>query len=727
MAKLMLQRAAAGSRLRYPGVPGPVMGAGLLLIGVVLICFNFPCGYAQAGQSIQIDGLMVVKPAKEEPAGTPQEGFAQGSPDEPALAKEEDSQTPQKNDPVHQMDTVVVTGSRTGTESPEQMAVPVQVVTSEQLQEIGAVSLGQALEAIQGVELIQCPDMNAAPGAQTLRMRGMDANHVLVLVNGRRQPGTRPDNQGFAFTDISGINISDIERIEVLRDGASAQYGADAVAGVINIVLRKYNPRFSANTQYGLSTRGDAQEKQVEVSTGLPAGENLFFNISANGRKSSHYDRTPDTPRWTTPDVEQAGISVKASLDISPDQFLDGEVRYNQTDSVMRIGKTGPLSKDRSNNKKDYYGGLTWEGDFDQFNFESGLGLGLSDTEYRKNEDSDYNGDLSSDVQNIYLHMNWDVKPWITFFVGTSFNREAVDAPYRDFEEERKVYALFAETQVTLFDHLRLTFSGRVEEYSDFGTNFAPKVSARYECSKNLAFRASVSRSFQVPTLYQLYDQFEDAMSGYDIYGNPDLDPAEGLDYNIGAVWTPLGPGSIELTVDVYRNDINNMIEADTITESTATANEEITYVNLDGTSTFEGVEIGAGLPLPWGFDLDLTGNYLKARDPDGKDLTNRPRSSLHAALTYRYKDRLTANIRYIYRGKYLSDTAPEERIESFDYVNFQITYALTKSMSLFFGGRNIFDEAPPVDLSDYEGGHKESMLDSPLGAYYYGGLRMSF
>jgi outer membrane receptor for ferrienterochelin and colicin len=90
---------------------------------------------------------------------------------------------PQEDSSVYQMESVVVTGSRTPTDAPEKMAVPVQVITSKQLQEIGAVSLDQALEVMQGVELIQSPDMNAAPGVQTLRMRGMDANHVLILIN----------------------------------------------------------------------------------------------------------------------------------------------------------------------------------------------------------------------------------------------------------------------------------------------------------------------------------------------------------------------------------------------------------------------------------------------------------------------------------------------------------------------------------------------------------------
>jgi outer membrane receptor for ferrienterochelin and colicin len=671
-----------------------------------------------------------------------------------------EEQQEEKN--VIKMESLVVTGSRTSSNAPEKMSVPVQIVTNEELQNIGAISMGQALEAIQGVEFIQSPDMNTAPGVQTLRMRGMDANHVLVLIDGRRMPGTRPDKEGFSFTDISGINISDIERIEVLRDGASAQYGSDAVAGVINIVLRKRSPRLTVNSQYGISSRDDAEEKKLEVSTGLPVSQSLFLNISANGKEINHYDRTPDNPRWTSPDVEQKGASIKGSLELNPAQIIDTQFRYNTTETVMRIGTSGEQDKNRTSNKDDYYGGLAWEGDIKTLHFETGFGLSRSYTEYRQSENSEYRGDLSSDMKEVYLHMNWDYNPWLTLFFGSSFNNEDVDAPYRDFVESRDTFAVFAETGITALKSLRIQVSGRLEEFSDFGTNLAPKVSASYEWSDNLAFRTSVSRSFQVPTLFQLHDNFRGAMDWNDIFGNPDLEPSEGVNYNVGFVWKPFGQDGPSLSADFYRNDIDNMIQTYSVKSTTgidpSTANDPepkgepvdwtlvperyptlhnrtdpatsenavTTYINLEGKSVFKGIEVEAAMPLPWGFHLSATAGYLLARNSQDNDLTNRPRSRFNATLNYN-RGRFGANLRYIYRGKYLSDRSPRERIEPFDFINAHINYKLTSSINLFAGGRNLLDEKPPVDLEKYEGGHMESMIDSALGAYYYGGVRLGF
>ncbi|MFH2066829.1 MAG: TonB-dependent receptor [Pseudomonadota bacterium] len=627
----------------------------------------------------------------------------------------------------HNLGKIVVTGSRTPTRQAEEMTVPVQVITREKLQEIGAVSLADALEVVQGVEFIQSPDLNAAPGVQTLRMRGMDANHVLVLIDGRRQPGTRPDNQGVSFTDIGSININNIERIEVLRDGASAQYGSDAVAGVINIVMKKQNPGLAFNSQYGLSARNDAEEKHVDINTCAPVGESLFVNLSANAKQTDHYDRTPDNPRWTTPDIDQAGANLKLSWDINDHHLLDTDIRYTTTESIIRKGVSGDIPQDRINQKTDRHGSLRWEGDFEPVSVEVGGGASLSDTEYRHSEDPDYNGDLESEWMDVYTHQRWVTVPWLNVFTGCSYNREDIDASQRDFVEDRDITAFFAETAVTLFGKMELQLSGRIEDYSDFGTDFAPKVSARYEVFDGLALRTSVSQSYQVPTLYQLHDRLVGAMGWNDIYGNPNLQPAEGVNMSAGVVWKPFRERDTRISVDTYQNRIDNLIETDVVQEKTETGNAETTYVNLDGTSVFKGVEAELTTSLDYGFRLDLIAEYLKARDPDKQDLTNRPRSRINAILSYQLGENFRANLRYNYRGKYLSDKEPYKKIRYFDYLNAQISYVFFTRYTLYLGVRNLLDEKPPVDIADYEYGHMESMLDSPLGAYYYGGIRFIY
>ena len=658
--------------------------------------------------------------------GTAGETLLEGTnPDTVIMKSEEESDD--LSSPALPMEGMVVVGSRSATDSPEDLSVPVQVLTGEQLREIGAISLQQALEVMQGVELVQSPDLNASPGVQTLRMRGMDANQVLVLIDGRRQPGSRPDSQGVSYTDISSISIDNIERIEVLRDGASAQYGSDAVAGVINIVTKKNNPRFSANSQYGLSSRGDGEEMHLDVSGGAPVGDKLFVNASASGKKIEHYDRTPDNARWTSPDIDQANGNLKLSWDISDRQVLDADMRINRTETVLRKGASGDVPQDRISETTDLFGGLNWEGDFSPVTYTIGGGISSTDNDYRHSEDPDYNGDLESYLTDVYAHADYFITPWLSLFAGGSYNHEDVDSPQRDFVEARDVSAAFAEIQLDFFDCLSFQISGRLENYSDFGTHFAPKISGRYEILEGLALRASVASSYQAPTLFQLHDRFIGAMGWSDIYGNPDLDAAEGISMNVGAVWKPFRQYGVRFTLDYFQNRIDNMIETDLVSSKTSDENAVTTYINLEGTSTFEGLEVEMVLPLPFGFGFNVSATYLEATDPDGEDLTNRPRSTLNATLTYRFGERFQANLRYNYRGKYLDDQDPHNKIDPFDYFNTQVTYAMTKRVSVYLGARNLFDEDPPVDAEDYESGHMESMIDSVQGAYYYGGLRLNF
>ena len=631
------------------------------------------------------------------------------------------------NSPAVEMEKTVVVGSRTATKHPEELSVPVQVVTGEQLKEIGAITMQQALEVMQGVELVQCPDLNASPGVQTLRMRGMDANQVLVLIDGRRQAGSRPDNQGYAYTDVSTINIDNIKRIEVLRDGASAQYGSDAVAGVINIVMRKNNPRLNVNGQYGLSSRGDAEEKHLSVSGGTPVGGRLFANADVFGKEIDHYDRTPENARWTSPDIDQKGANLKLTWDVDYRQFLDADIRLNKTETVLRRGTSGDLVQDRISDKTDLYGGVNWEGDFSPVTYKVGGGLSASENEYRHSEDPGYNGDLDSDLADIYANADYRVAPWLTIFAGGSHNHESVDSPQRQFVKARDVSAAFAELRVTLLGRLDIQLSGRLEHYSDFGSHFAPKISGRYQVLENFALRASASTTYKAPTLYQLHDHFIGAMGWNDLYGNPDLEAAEGVAVNAGLIWKPFPQRGVRLTVDCFQNKIENLIESEIITEKTGDSNAESTYLNIAGTSTFTGLEVGVVLPLAYGFQLDVSANYLEATDPDGDDLTNRPRSGLHGTLAYHFNEKLSANLRYNYRGKYLDDKEPHNRIDPFDYFSVHASYAFSSRVSLFMGARNLFDEKPPVDPADYESGHMESMVDSVLGAFYYGGVRLAF
>lgn len=184
------------------------------------------------------------------------------------------------------LDTVVVTGTRASGRTVKSSAAPIDVIDASELATTGK---GNLLEALQNLlpsfnvpASIQ-PDLGSiVRGAQ---LRNLDPGYTLVLVNGKRRHTTAvTQDDGFSgsvWVDLGLIPVAAIERVEVLRDGASALYGSDAIAGVINIILKSTSSGGDASFEHGQSYEGDGEVTKVRGNIGLPLGQDGFINLSA--------------------------------------------------------------------------------------------------------------------------------------------------------------------------------------------------------------------------------------------------------------------------------------------------------------------------------------------------------------------------------------------------------------------------------------------------------------
>lgn len=209
------------------------------------------------------------------------------------------------------LDTVQVVGSRSGRTATE-AAAPVDVISAEQLASAGVQEVGQALQMLE-------PSFNfsrtfVSDGTDIIRpatLRGLGPDQVLVLVNGKRRHQQALVNvqqtigRGSAGTDINAIPISAISRIEVLRDGAAAQYGSDAISGVINIVL-KSGTDTSGSLELGRTYKGDGEVIHGGLNTGFKLGAEGFLNLTAEYRDRGDTNRAGvDSLRVDPPRVTQ--------------------------------------------------------------------------------------------------------------------------------------------------------------------------------------------------------------------------------------------------------------------------------------------------------------------------------------------------------------------------------------------------------------------------------------
>ena len=248
----------------------------------------------------------------------------------PALAQEspETAQT---------LDTVIVTGTRVADRTVAESTAPIDILTPEILQSTGTVELATALS--RALPSLNFPRAAINDGTDTVRpaqIRGLSPDHVLVLVNGKRYHSGSLVNvngsQGRSSSpvDLNTIPIAAIERVEVLRDGASAQYGSDAIAGVINIVLKGSSEGGSIAARYGQYSAGDGKQYQVSGDAGFKLGDG-FIHLAAQGGDQDNTDRArpfigtpgPTTAplgqvvqRYGDPEVQNGSVAYNAELPV---------------------------------------------------------------------------------------------------------------------------------------------------------------------------------------------------------------------------------------------------------------------------------------------------------------------------------------------------------------------------------------------------------------------------
>ena len=188
--------------------------------------------------------------------------------------------------PAEQVETVVVTGSRilrTDTDTP----APIQTVTAENIANSGLTSVSDVLARVtangQG-NLGQSFSGAFAAGASGVALRGMTVDATLVLVDGHRMANYPISDDGSrSFVDVANLPLAAIDRIEVLKDGASAVYGSDAIAGVVNVILKKTFTGLDAVAEGGTSYKGDGTNEHASLTYGFGDlagdGHNTYINL----------------------------------------------------------------------------------------------------------------------------------------------------------------------------------------------------------------------------------------------------------------------------------------------------------------------------------------------------------------------------------------------------------------------------------------------------------------
>ncbi len=241
------------------------------------------------------------------------------------------TQDAQQQEEIVELGDLQVVGSRVAGRSAQDSLAPVDIIQGADLKTYGIRDMDSLLSAsIPSFNLSQQPISDASTFIRPVNLRGLPADSTLILVNGKRRHRASiiafqggGSNDGAHGPDVSAIPSIALERVEVLRDAAAAQYGSDAIAGILNFRLREDTEGLTLQTSWGQTYHGDGDKVNVAGNLGLPLTQNGFANFSfefMNADETSRsvqrddarglieagnmHVRRPAAQIWGTPEVQ---------------------------------------------------------------------------------------------------------------------------------------------------------------------------------------------------------------------------------------------------------------------------------------------------------------------------------------------------------------------------------------------------------------------------------------
>ncbi len=425
---------------------------------------------------------------------------------------------------------VLVTGTHISGGPPP--SEPMITITQQDIRESGYQSVEQLMDSLpenfnsvgseQNGFQSQTDAGNVGYGAAADLM-GLGYGSTLVLVNGHR---LAPAGINGAFTDISVIPLSAVKRVDILTDGASAIYGADAIGGVVNYVLRAHQRGGETSLEYGGVTHGNLKDYRISQSYG--------WNWSSGYALASYeyHDASPlnvldrpfsaaAAPGDLIPGLTQNSVYLTATQSLGNRATLNAEGFYSHRRNTETVADgTQPLSGYAETSQHLYALASTVRLP-DSWALHARVSTGGNDT-----RESSIYGALAGDdkLETASTTANGPLYAWaagsIKGALGLQVRYEALSSLFTglyaltDINKHRTVESAFAETQVPLLASGRLNarnpslvldVAGRVDRYSDFGTSLNPRAGIAYRPVRGLKIRGTISTSFKAPNFYQLY------------------------------------------------------------------------------------------------------------------------------------------------------------------------------------------------------------------------------
>ncbi|GEN14608.1 hypothetical protein NCH01_10390 [Neoasaia chiangmaiensis] len=584
-------------------------------------------------------------------------------------------------------ESVIVTGTHAFNRRARDSSSPVSVVSSAALRRSGQLNLADAITRVDPSITMMANGSDAGALTSSIRMRGLNPNEVLVLVDGKRRNTTANiyadagPQMGSTPVDLNMIPAGAIDHIEILRDGAAAMYGSDAIAGVVNIITKKTSHGINTVAQTGANAyNGDGWQYLVGADGGTKLGKDGFLHISGQVYHTDHMvvnsrsaadnraDKTlyPQYAKYnfpansnkilSNPEETRENLSIEWGKDITEGINTYGLITYAHRHAeayenyrVPSVAPSAypygfsPLETIEENNfqanlgiKGDNLFGFHWDlstlygeddddiGNKNTFNPNYYKQYGSSPTTVRGESYK-----LAQWTSNFDMRRNFNIANVVpmTLAMGAEHRLEMYHVyagepasyllggtqgyagltPQNAGQWQRNVWAGYIDGDFHPTKKWDLDFAGRFEHYTDFGNTENGKVTTRYDFTKQIAIRGTISNGFRAPTLPE--EHFSSlnvsptgasgllsttSVAGRTI-GAQNLKPERSTSAEGGIIVEPV-PG-FHVSADVYQINIRDRI---------------IGSATVNGQTAYDAIAL-TGVQVPSG-DIalsDVTANYF--------------------------------------------------------------------------------------------------------------------
>ena len=567
----------------------------------------------------------------------------------------------------------------------------ITIIDRNEINNRAVVSASDLLRDVAGLAVSR----SGAQGSQTqIRMRGGEANHLLVLVDGVEANNPAQSDE-FNWGTLVAAHI---ERIEIIRGPQSSMLGSDAMAGVVNIITRSTDQPLSANAFFetgGFNTQNNGisigfKDGGFDMRLGVSDLQTDGENISRSGSEKDGYENTNLNLKsgWRASDQLRLTFVARQS---------DGMNEYDaDSDFDSLIDDQDNVSKFRSAT-------MQLKADYSSFNGHWQHQLSMAQS---TNKNAEFNQrtpgtvtDSNKDQYRLVSSLLWDeLNHRLSLLIEREEEEFQQRGPINDYgvfgiydpnqSRSRDTDSLALEYRADISEKLTLAVSTRHDDNSEFNSSDTSRVEAIYQINDSVRLRSAYGTAIKNPTFTERFGFYTNFI------GNPSLEPEESSNWELG-IDQLFNQGGSTLSVTFFNSELENEIDGNFMDPVTF----RYTSKNRQGLSKRQGMELTTVNKLNDAVSLNTSYTYTDSVESDGANrLVDEVRRARHIGslnLSWQAMDSLHINANAQYNGSQMDVVYPKNvKLADYTVVNLSANYRATPNLDVYVRFDNLLDES---------------------------------